>query len=66
MRLQRGLDHVSKVDTAWLPPFLGTEQVRHFTVDGNTLSVFSPPQEHPRFPGKKVPYIAVWEREDAF
>jgi hypothetical protein len=53
----------TKVDTAWLPAFLGTEQIRHFKLDGNVLSAFSPPQEHPRFPGKKVRYIAIWERE---
>jgi lipocalin-like protein len=56
---------VTKVDTAWLPAFLGTEQVRNFTLEGNTLSAFSPPQDHPRFPGKKVRYIAIWEREYA-
>ena len=55
----------TKVDTAWLPTFLGTEQIRNFILEGNVLSVFSPPQEHPRFPGKKVRYIAIWEREQA-
>jgi hypothetical protein len=54
---------VTKVDTAWLPTFLGTEQIRHFKLDGNVLSAFSPPQEQIRFPGKKVRYIATWKRE---
>ena len=53
-RLQGADTFVTKVDSAWHPSWLGTEQVRHFKLDGNTLSVVSPPQEHPRFPGQRV------------
>ena len=56
---------VTKVDSAWHPAWLGTEQVRHFKLHGNTLSVVSPPQEHPRFPGLRVRGIAIWEKEEA-
>jgi Lipocalin-like domain len=62
-RMREDNNFVTKVDTAWLPSFLGTEQIREFKVEGNVLSAFSPPQEHPRFPGRKVSYVAVWERE---
>ena len=64
-RLQGADTFVTKVDSAWHPSWLGTEQVRHFKLDGNTLSVVSPPQEHPRFPGQRVRGIAIWQREDA-
>jgi hypothetical protein len=64
-QMQGSNTFATKVDAAWLPTFLGTEQIRNFNLEGNVLSVFSPPQEHPRFPGKKVRYIAIWEREQA-
>jgi hypothetical protein len=62
-RLQGEDTFVTKVDTAWHPAWLGSEQVRHFKLDGNILSIISPPQDYPKFPGKRVRGIAVWERE---
>jgi hypothetical protein len=40
------------VDTAWHPAWVGTEQVRFFTVDGGILSMTTPWQTHPSFPGR--------------
>ena len=62
-RLQGADTFVTKVDTAWHPAWVGSEQVRHFKLDGNTLSIISPPQDYPKFPGQRVRGIAVWERE---
>jgi Lipocalin-like domain len=64
-RLQGSDTFVTTVDSAWHPAWLGTEQTRHFKLDDNTLSVFSPLQEHPKFPGQRVRGIAIWQREDA-
>lgn len=64
-RLQGADTFVTKVDTSWHPAWLGTEQVRHFKLDGNTLSIISPPQDYPKFPGQRVRGIAIWERESA-
>jgi fermentation-respiration switch protein FrsA (DUF1100 family) len=63
----RGADtFVTKVDTSWHPAWVGSEQVRHFKLEGDTLSVMTPPQDYPKFPGQRVRGIAVWEREPRF
>jgi hypothetical protein len=62
-QLQGADTFVTKVDTAWHPGWVGSEQVRHFKVEGNTLSVITPPQDYPKFPGQRLRGIAVWERE---
>ncbi len=56
---------VTKVNSAWHPGWIGTEQDRHFRLNTNILSIFSPPQEHPKFPGQRVRGIAIWQKEEA-
>ena len=43
---------VIKVDAAWHPAWVGSEQVRFFNVDGDTLSMTTAWQTHPKFPGR--------------
>jgi hypothetical protein len=57
---------VTKVDSAWHPAWIGTEQTRYITLDGHTLTLTSPPQEHPKFPGQRVRGIAIWQEEACF
>lgn len=53
-RLQSDDCFVTTVDTAWLPAWLGTEQVRHFKIDGTELLVTGLFRENPRYPGRRV------------
>jgi hypothetical protein len=43
---------VIKVDVAWHPTWVGSEQLRFFNVDGDTLSITTAWQTHPKFPGR--------------
>jgi hypothetical protein len=52
-----------RVDGAWDPSWVGTEQVRHFTFDGRTLSIRTAPLDHPSFPGEEVIGYVDWEKE---
>jgi hypothetical protein len=54
---------VTDVDAAWSPSWLGTQQARTFTVEGNKLSVRSDVGSHPGYPGRKLSFILSWERE---
>jgi hypothetical protein len=54
---------VTKVDGAWDPSWVGTDQARYYTFDGLTLSVRTAPLDHPSFPGQKVIGYLDWQRE---
>ena len=54
---------ITIVDSAWHPAWIGTEQTNFFTLDGDTLSIISPLQEHPKFPDQRVRGVAVWRKE---
>jgi hypothetical protein len=54
---------VVQIDGAWDPGWVGTEHVRHITFDGRTLSVRTPPVDHPSFPGEAVIGYVDWEKE---
>ena len=58
-----GEKFVTQVDGAWDPGWVGTEQVRHFVLDGCTLSVRTAPLDHPSFPGEQVIGYVDWEKE---
>jgi lipocalin-like protein len=58
-----GEKFVTKVDGAWDPSWVGTEQVRYFALKGQTLSVRSAPAEHPSFPGQKIIAYVDWQRD---
>ncbi|MHB8687271.1 MAG: lipocalin-like domain-containing protein [Candidatus Dormibacteraceae bacterium] len=54
---------VTKVDGAWDPSWVGTEQVRYYAFDGQTLSIRTAPIEHPSFAGQKVIGYLDWQRD---
>jgi Lipocalin-like domain len=54
---------ITTVDVSWHPAWLGSEQIRFFKVDGDRLSISSLPQHHPKFPGRLVRGIVVWQKE---
>jgi hypothetical protein len=54
---------ITKVDSAWHPAWVGTEQTRSFKRDGDTLSLMTDFQEHPKFPGQRVRGIMIWHKE---
>ncbi len=54
---------LTRVDGAWDPSWVGTEQVRYYTFDGHTLSVRTMPLDHPAFPHQKVIGYLDWQRE---
>jgi hypothetical protein len=62
-RLQGEGCFITTVDVAWHPTWVGTEQKRYFKLDGDTLSIISPPQQHPKVPGQLVRGVIVWKRE---
>jgi hypothetical protein len=43
---------ITKVDVAWTPEFVGTEQMRFFKVDGDRLQVLTTWGIHPNWPEK--------------
>jgi hypothetical protein len=54
---------ITKVDVAWSPEFVGTEQARFFKVDGDRLQVLAPWRIHPNWPEKgMVRRIITFER----
>lgn len=61
-RLQ-GDSFITTVDAAWHPAWVGTEQTRFFKVEGDTLSIISPFQDHPKFPGRRIRGVVVWRKE---
>lgn len=52
-----------RVDGAWDPSWVGTEQKRHFTFDGDVLSLRTTPLRHPSFPDDDVVGYVDWTRE---
>jgi len=54
---------VIRVDGAWDPRWIGTEQVRYHAFDGQTLSFRTAPIQHPAFPGRDVIGYVDWQRE---
>jgi hypothetical protein len=43
---------VTRVDVAWFPGWVGTDQERSFVVEGDDLTLFTPIQGHPAYPGR--------------
>jgi hypothetical protein len=50
------------VDFAWHPSWVGTDQVRFFELDGDTLRISTAEQLHPAFPGRLGRGILLWRR----
>ena len=54
---------ITKVDVAWTPEFVGTEQVRFFKLDGDRLDILTAWAVHPNWPEKGMQRrILTWER----
>jgi hypothetical protein len=51
------------VDSGWLPAWVGTEQPRTFKRDGDTLSLMTDFQDHPRYPGQRTRGVLMWRKE---
>ncbi len=62
-RLQGDDCFITKVDTAWQPAWIGTEQVRFFKMDGELLSAAGPFRENPKYPGRRFRGVAIWRKD---
>lgn len=58
-----GSDFVTSVDTSWNEEWNGTEQRRHFRIEGDKLFIETAPGPSILFPGKIDFRRIVWERE---
>jgi Lipocalin-like domain len=58
-----GRDLITRVDVSWNEEWNGTEQRRHFRIDGDKLFIESAPAPSILFPGKTDFRRIVWERE---
>jgi lipocalin-like protein len=54
---------ITKVDVAWNPAWVGTDQVRFWRLEGNKLFAITPPIPNPNVAGGVVTVTAVWEKE---
>lgn len=61
-----GNDFVTTVDVSWNEEWNGTEQRRHFRLEGDKLFIESAPAPSILFPGKTDFRRIVWEREDGW
>ena len=50
------------VDASWTEVWTGKDQVRHWTLSGNRLTLASDRQPYPRDPSKTVIVRQVWEK----
>lgn len=62
-RLQSDDCFITTVDSAWLPAWLGTEQVRYFKINGEKLSVMGLFRENPKYPGRRVRGVLTGRKE---
>ncbi|MBZ5700128.1 MAG: lipocalin-like domain-containing protein [Acidobacteriia bacterium] len=58
-----GGDVVTTVDVSWNESWTGTDQRRHYKLEGNKLTLVTVPQPSPFFQGKTYSSTVVWERE---
>lgn len=58
-----GSDFVATVDVSWIEAWNGTEQRRHYSIEGDRLTIISEPQPFLLDPTKSVVGKLVWERE---
>jgi hypothetical protein len=52
---------IHRVDVAWNQSFTGTEQVRHYRLDGNLLTVTTAPNKF-TMDGREGHLVAAWEK----
>ncbi len=53
---------VNRVDTAWQPSWVGTEQVRYFRIYGDVLHIRSPEQTLPQFGDRPLVSVVTFRR----
>ena len=53
---------VNRVDTAWQPGWVGTDQVRFFSFEGDTLRIRSAEQTLPQFGDRRLTSVVVFRR----
>jgi len=58
-----GNDFITTVDVSWNEDWNGTEQRRHFRIEGDRLLIESEPAPSIVFPGKTDYRRLVWERD---
>ena len=58
-----GMDFITTVDISWNEAWNGTEQRRHYRLEGDKLFIESAPQPSTLFPGKTIVGRLVWQRE---
>ena len=58
-----GNDFITVIDVSWNEEWNGTEQRRHFRIEGDKLFIESAPAPSIVFPGKTDFRRIVWERE---
>jgi hypothetical protein len=58
-----GNDFITVVDASWNEEWNGTEQRRHFRIEGDKLFIESAPAPSMLFPGKTDFRRIIWERE---
>ena len=58
-----GTEFITTVDASWNEAWNGTEQRRHYALEGDRLTVVSEPTPVPGAPGKIAIGRLVWERE---
>ena len=58
---------VTAVDVSWFEQWIGSDQVRTYALDGDTLALFTPPGRMPRPDGGELTVrgIMSWARETA-
>ena len=50
---------VTSVDVAWFEPWIGTDQVRTYALDGDSLDIFTTPGRMPRQGGEEVTVVGI-------
>lgn len=57
-----GDQFITKVEVAWQPGWVGSEQSRTFEVQNGILSLKTPITQHPLFPGQMACGILTWQK----
>lgn len=55
---------ITQVDVAWSPSWVGSQQARTFTLEGDILSVRTDViRNYPAYPGRPLSFLLSWQRE---
>jgi hypothetical protein len=59
-----GAIFTTMVDVAWDQGWIGTNQVRHYRIEGNTLYIETPPVTNVDHGGRTMRFLLSWKREN--